>query len=102
MEITPALSSLVRKKRKEKGLSLKELKTILQDQEVDISISALSAIERGTLSNIKDDSFVKIADLLDINISQSNVVRVGFGTCAWASILINAVCKENPKPEEPL
>lgn len=91
MEVTPALSALIKEKRKALNLSLNDIKTKSGDI---VSISTLSAIERGDLVSVKDETFEKITSILQIDITGINTLRIAFGYCAWASVLISAVVNE--------
>jgi transcriptional regulator with XRE-family HTH domain len=108
VDISEQLRETIQKKRKAKSLTLLALSKLMtpigQDQPI-ISIAALSAIETGTLKGIKNDTFKRLAEVLELDADSwvdQDTVKVAFGPCCWAASVINSMIKDTKAIEEKL
>lgn len=109
MEITSQIRETLINKRKELGLILTDVSNKsgkTKSGKPALSVSTLSAIERGKLTGLKEETFRLLADILKLDVrgwmADQRIIKVAFGNCCWASPLINAVVKDTEKKDEPL
>ncbi len=109
MDITNQLRETVIHKRKELGLTLTDVSNKsgkTKSGKPALSVSTLSAIEKGKLTGLKEETFRLLADILKLDVggwmADQRIVKVAFGPCCWAAPVINAVVKDTDKTDEPL
>jgi transcriptional regulator with XRE-family HTH domain len=109
MEITNQLKEIIINRRKELELTLTDVSSRsvkTKSGKPALSVSTLSAIERGVLKGLKEETFRLLADILTLDVggwmTDQRIVKVAFGPCCWAAPVINAIVKETDKTDEPL
>lgn len=105
MEITSDLKELIKQKRQELGLSLTAVSDLSKKQGFSkpvLSVSALSALERGKLKGLKDETFQMLAHIVGIppeKYISSRPLLVAFGVSCWAAPIINSIVSDNESDE---
>ena len=107
MEITEKIRDAIQQKRTAMKLSLTDISRLsAKAGKSTISVSTLSAIEKGKLKGVKDDTFKILGSILNWDVSSlvqdKKIVRVAFGLCCWAAPIINAIVKDSADQNENL
>ncbi len=95
MEINTELRDSFRERRRHKNLTLRDLSA-----RCGLAISTISLIEKGTLTSIKQSSYDKLREALEMDEpleSLNATLRIGFGHTLWAAPIITMIPNETSR-----
>jgi transcriptional regulator with XRE-family HTH domain len=106
MKISDELRQTILENRKKLGLSLTDISTksgVNTKGKPLLSVSTLSAIEKGKQVGMKEESYKVLAEILKLEngeILSAKTLKVAFGPCCWAAPLINAIVDDTTNQDE--